>query len=76
MNINFNPTTLTAFSKWLVGLIGTAVALWQIPSVQTALQPILAGHSRILSIIGAGVVIWGVLHNPVKQTPPVTAVRG
>ena len=66
LNITLNPQTLTTFAKWLVGAIGTAVTLYQVPAVHDAVAPILAAHPHVYSLIGAGIAIWGVLHNPVK----------
>lgn len=66
MNINLNPQKLTAFSKWLVGAIGTAVTLWNVPQVHDIVAPFLAAHSTVSTIIAAGLAVWGVLHNPVK----------
>jgi hypothetical protein len=66
MNIHLNPQSLTAFSKSLVGIIGTGVMLWQVPQVHDAVAPLLAAHPHFSSLVAAGVAVWGVLHNPVK----------
>lgn len=66
MNIHLNPHSLTAFSKSLVGIIGTAVMLWQVPQVHDAVAPLLAAHPHLSSLVTAAVAVWGVLHNPVK----------
>lgn len=66
MDINSKPQRLTAFSKSLVGMIGTAVMLWQVPQVHEAVMPLLAAHPHFSSFLAAGVAVWGVLHNPVK----------
>lgn len=75
MNINLNPQGLTTFAKSLVGIIGTAVMLWQVPQVHDAVAPILAVHPHIYSILSLGVVIWGVLHNPQKPADQKPAVK-
>lgn len=66
MNIHLNPQVLTTFSKSLVGIIGTAVMLWQVPQVHDAVAPLLAAHPHVSSFLAAAVAVWGVLHNPVK----------
>lgn len=68
MNLNLTTSNLTGFAKTLVAVIGSLVALWQVPQVRDAITPILAAHPQIASILAAGLTIWGVLHNP-KQEP-------
>lgn len=45
-------------------VIGTAVAAWQVPAVQSAVTPILASHPSVSAIISAGVALWLLLHKP------------
>lgn len=67
VNLNFNTSNLTGFAKTLVAVIGSLVALWQVPQVRDAITPILAAHPQIASILAAGLTIWATLHNPIKQ---------
>lgn len=76
MKINVNPKELTTFAKSLVGVMGTAVMLWQVPQVHDAVAPLLAAHPHIASLAAVGVAVWGVLHNPVKTDAPADKAAG